>query len=141
MGLKNLGILGFLLFVSFTTTAQTEILGTWLTQDKEAKVELYKSDGKYYGKIVWLKNPTDEFGKPVTDVENPDKALQSRQLINLVILSDLKFDDNEWTDGTLYDPEKGSTYDSKIWLEDNKTLKVRGYIGFLYETETWTKLN
>jgi uncharacterized protein (DUF2147 family) len=140
MILRNLVMLGFLLLVSLSTTAQTEILGTWLTQDKEAKVEFYKSNGKYYGKIIWLKNPTDEFGKPFTDVENPDKALQLRQLMNLVILSDFEYDDNEWIDGTLYDPNKGSTYNSKIWLEDNKTLKVRGYIGFLYETETWTKL-
>jgi hypothetical protein len=26
-----------------------------------------------------------------------------------------------------------------MWLENPKTLKLRGYVGFLYETEIWTK--
>lgn len=29
-------------------------------------------------------------------------------------------------------------YKCSIWMEGNK-LKVRGYIGFLYETQTWTR--
>ncbi len=29
-------------------------------------------DGKFYGKIVWLKVPLDENGKPKADKNNPD---------------------------------------------------------------------
>lgn len=32
----------------------------------------------------------------------------------------------------------GKDYKCSIWLEDGK-LKVRGYIGFLYETQTWKR--
>jgi len=35
-----------------------DIVGVWLTGGKEpAKIQIYKSGPKYYGKIAWLKNP------------------------------------------------------------------------------------
>lgn len=40
----------------------SDIVGFWLSQEGNAKVEIYKSGDKYYGKIVWLKTPID----PVT---------------------------------------------------------------------------
>ena len=40
--------------------------------------------------------------------------------------------------GTILDPEDGKVYKAEVWVEDGK-LKVRGYIGFLYKTQTWQK--
>ena len=36
------------------------ILGKWLNEDKDAHVEVYTEAGKYFGKIVWLKEPNEE---------------------------------------------------------------------------------
>ncbi len=46
----------------------SDIVGFWLSQEGNAKVEIYKSGDKYYGKIVWLKTPID----PVTRKEKVD---------------------------------------------------------------------
>jgi hypothetical protein len=44
-----------------------KIEGVWLNEEKDAKIQIYKArDGKFYGKIVWLKDPTEN-GKPKTD--------------------------------------------------------------------------
>jgi uncharacterized protein (DUF2147 family) len=132
-------------FTAFKSQKKADdIIGIWLTAGKEpAKIRIYKSGDKYYGKIVWLKNPADN-GKPKVDGNNPDKSKRSNPVMGLVLLSGFKFDsDDEWKGGDIYDPESGKTYDSYLYLKDKNTLKVRGYIGISLfgRTETWTRTN
>jgi uncharacterized protein (DUF2147 family) len=49
---------------------------------------------------------------------------------------------NEWTEGTIYDPENGSTYSCIITIKDKNTLDIRGYIGVkaLGRTDVWKRL-
>ncbi|WP_208022762.1 DUF2147 domain-containing protein [Flavobacterium jejuense] len=136
--------LSSLVFTSFRLLKNPAdaITGTWLTAgDDNAKVEIYESHSKYYGKIVWLKNPIRE-GKKALDVNNPDKNKRNNPIIGLQIISGFEFnaDDNIWENGKIYDPQSGKTYSCNIRKEGNK-LKVRGYIGFslLGRTEIWTK--
>lgn len=130
--------------VSKSQTKADDIIGIWLTGGKEpANIQIYKSGDKYYGKIVWLKNPADN-GKPKVDGNNPDKSKRSNPVMGLVLLSGFKFDgDDEWKGGDIYDPESGKTYDSYLYLKDKNTLKVRGYVGISLfgRTETWTRTN
>ena len=129
---------------SYSQNKADDIIGIWFTGGKEpAKIQIYKSGEKFYGKIVWLKNPTEN-GKQRMDGNNPDKAKQSNPIIGLLMLTGFKFDgDDEWKGGDIYDPESGKTYSSYIYLKDKNTLKVRGYIGISLfgRTETWTKTN
>ncbi len=117
------------------------ILGAWLTEEKSAKVEVYKESNRYFGKIVWLDDPTVD-GEPRTDENNDDESLQNRPLLGLRILNDFVFDDGEWDDGTIYDPENGQTYDCVITKEGD-ALNVRGYVGFSFigRSTQWTKAN
>jgi uncharacterized protein (DUF2147 family) len=119
------------------------VLGTWLTAKGDSKIQIYKTNNKYYGKIVWLKNPNDENGKPKVDKENPDENLRSRKLFGLEIMKDFVYDGNyTWVDGDIYDPKSGNTYSCKMNLsQDYKTLEVRGYIGISLfgRTEIWKR--
>lgn len=124
-----------------------EIIGLWATDKAEAHVEIYKTDNeRYSGRIVWLKDPfypDDDpmAGEPKIDRENPDPALRGRAIEGLEIIRDFKFDgDRRWNDGEIYDPENGKTYSSKMWLTDEGTLKVRGYVGISLfgRTTEWT---
>jgi uncharacterized protein (DUF2147 family) len=38
------------------------------------------------------------------------------------------------------DPDNGKVYTAEVWPEDGK-LKVRGYLGPFYRTQTWLKGN
>jgi uncharacterized protein (DUF2147 family) len=129
-------------FVAHSQNKADDIIGTWLTGGKEpAKIQIYKSGEKFYGKIIWLKNPSEN-GKQRTDVNNPDKLKRSNSIIGLVMLTGFKFDgDEEWKGGDIYDPESGKTYSCYMWLKDKNTLKVRGYIGIslVGRTEIWTR--
>ena len=132
---------------SLLITAQNkanDVIGTWLTPgDNSAKIEIYRAGEKFYGKIVWMKNPTIN-GKAKLDTNNPNKSKQNIPRLGLEIMKGFKFDgDDEWTSGNIYDPESGKTYSSYMYLKDGNTLKLRGYIGFSFlgRTETWTRSN
>jgi len=131
-----------LLFIPSVVMAQKadDILGYWLTDDAKAKIEIYKEGGKYNGKIVWLAEPTDEDGNPIVDIENPDKALQSRPLIGLNLVFGFEFDGEHWEAGEIYDPNEGETYSCRMKLKKGR-LEVRGYIGMpmFGRTVIWTK--
>lgn len=48
----------------------------------------------------------------------------------------------EWAEGTIYDPENGSTYSCVIKMKDDNTLDIRGYVGVkaLGRTDVWKRL-
>ncbi len=124
-----------------------DVIGVWLTQYKDSKVEIYKDGGKYFGKIVWLETPIDSItGKPKVDDKNENPALRNRPIMGMKLLENFVFDgDDEWEDGTIYDPKKGKTYSCYMEFpdENNKDrLKIRGYIGvsLLGRTVYWTRV-
>lgn len=138
---KIVTIIG-ILCISFSLKAQAwqdAVLGGWINGDKDAKVEIYKSGDKYYGKITWLRNPNEDDGTPKVDDENPDESKQKDPIMGLVILKNFNFEDGFWKNGTIYDPKNGKTYKCEMWLDGKTELKIRGYWGIVYRTETWTR--
>ncbi len=140
MKIRNLILLamGLLIYPFAQINAQEvqgdDIIGVWLNEDKDAHVEIYKDGAVYFGKIIWLKEPIDELtGKPKLDDDNEDESLRDRPVMGLNLLKDFTFDgDDEWEDGSIYDPKNGKTYSCFMEFKDDskKTLKVRGFIGF-----------
>ena len=119
-----------------------DVIGKWKLEDGTAIVEVYKSGDVYNGKIVWLQNPTEADGSPAVDENNPDKALRSRQLIGLNMLSDLKKDGAEYGNGKIYDPGNGKTYNCSMKVEGD-VLHVRGSLdkkGLLGRTMDWFRV-
>jgi uncharacterized protein (DUF2147 family) len=112
------------------------IIGYWLTIDETTKepksqIQIYKeSDETFSGRIIWLQKPLKN-DAPVCDEHNPDAALRSRRILDLLILKGFRFNGELWEDGTIYDPQSGKTYRCKMWFEDGlpNVLSVRGYIG------------
>jgi uncharacterized protein (DUF2147 family) len=132
-----LSIFTIILITRIFCSSPEDITGYWLTLDKntnepKSQIEIYKnSDGKYYGKIVWLKKPVIN-NQPALDKNNPDEKLKTRTILGLQILSGFEYDGEQWEKGRIYDPESGKTYKCKAWFEDNNRNKlyVRGFIGF-----------
>lgn len=143
--MKKLSLLfAFALLCSFhSLKAQKadDVLGFWLTDEGKARIEIYKEEGKYNGKIVWLKEPNNPNGSPKLDKENPDEKLQKRPIIGLNLIKGFTFDDGVWEDGEIYDPESGKTYACRMKLKGDK-LEVRGYIGMAMfgRTVVWSKV-
>jgi uncharacterized protein (DUF2147 family) len=148
--MKNLRLLGTLIAVvtlfAFANKPMNgdRLNGVWQTGNGKAKVKIEKIGTKYYGKIVWLKEPIDPAtGKAKVDKNNPDAKLRTVPLKGYRVLKDFTYKNNdEWGDGTIYDPENGSTYKCVIKMKDANTLDIRGYIGVqaLGRTDTWKRM-
>ena len=131
-----------------------EILGVWATDPEgeggQAHIEIFAVGDKYSGKIVWLEEPVylegdedGEAGEPKVDTNNPDPALQSRPIMGLELMKGFLYDGKgTWKKGTIYDPDNGKTYKSKVKIGDQGELKVRGFIGFslIGRTSEWTRV-
>ena len=124
--------------LAISQTKSTDVVGVWLTELKDGKIEIYQKDNKFFGKVVWIASPNDENGQPLKDINNPKDALKSRPILGMNTIVNMSYDDGVWSGGTVYDPKTGDSYTCKIWLE-GANLKVRGYWGVFYETKTWTK--
>lgn len=144
-------VMSVLFLVSFTldkvasdeVSAGDKLVGVWEPSHGKAKVKISKVGEKYFGKIVWLKEPLNEKGEKKTDANNPDPKMHDTPLLGYKILKDFEYtENNTWENGTIYDPENGSLYNCTIKLKDDNTIEVRGYIGvsMIGRTDTWTRL-
>jgi uncharacterized protein (DUF2147 family) len=116
------------------------ILGTWINEEKEGRIEIFKTGNKYAGRIVWLKEPNEPDGTSKKDKKNSNESLRKRNILNMEILSGFTYEDGRWTGGEIYDPKSGKTYSCNMKLKANK-LEIRGYVGLSLfgRTTTWTR--
>lgn len=114
-----------------------DIIGLWRPSEGTSYIKIYKAqNGKYYGQIVWLKEPNDENGNPKRD---PNGDL----ILKMVNLKDFVFDDDEWEDGTIYDPKSGNLYYCSIEMPSPDKLEVRGSLdpfGLVGRTDVWVRM-
>jgi len=126
-----------------SASTQSTPLGTWKTVDdktseEKSHIDIYEEDGKIYGKVI--KILTDKADAVCEECSGKKK---DQPVLGMVILEDMSAYEDYWKNGTILDPENGSTYGCSVWFEDGKTdeLKVRGkhWTG-LYRTQTWYRV-
>ena len=125
-----------------STNKADDIIGIWLSEEKNGKIEIYKSGYKYYGKLIWGKTMFEADGRTSKkDVKNLDINLRTRKLKDLIMLTDFVFEDNVWSGGKIYDPQAGKLYSCTMKLKAN-TLNIRGYVGISLfgRSSQWTRI-
>jgi len=110
-----------------------EVRGLWVDHwegDKQkVAVWIEDCDGLLCGRIYWLKKPLSG-GEPKRDRKNPDAALRERPLCGLLILTDFRrAKENAWSAGHIYNPNDGRTFSSTMTLDQDGSLRIRGYVG------------
>jgi uncharacterized protein (DUF2147 family) len=107
------------------------IIGVWQTDDQKARITINRQDSLYYGR---LSNAAVSIGSAKLNLPTSFLAIN--------ILRDFKFSgDNRW-DGTIYDPKSKNIYQCYLKLNDDGTLKVRGYkgISLIGKSQVWTRV-
>ena len=86
----------------------------------------------------------DPKAKTVSDLCTYDR--KDQKIIGMEIIRNLTREgkDTNYTwagKGTILDPNNGKVYEVKmVPIDGGKRLQVRGYIGFLYRTQFWTRV-
>lgn len=132
-----------LLFITIGANAlgQHSIVGKWKTIDDETNeprstVEIFERNGKFHGKVVTLFSRPNEDENPICNECPKDDDRYQKKIIGMEILRDMQRSGDEFTEGTIIDPNNGKIYKCKIWIEENN-LKLRGYWGPFFRTQTW----
>jgi uncharacterized protein (DUF2147 family) len=138
-----------LVFFNINVNAQSNIIGTWKTVANEgpdkgkakSHVEIFEKGGVYFGKITkLLLKPQDTLcdkckgdlkDKPIVGMVNIQKMIKTGS-------TDEELGE-AYADGTVMDPESGKIYKCKIWVKGD-VLTLRGYIGFIYKTQIWSRV-
>jgi len=118
------------------------ITGNWQTIDDEtgeprSVVEIYERDGKIYGDIIKIYPREDEDPDPICDKCSGYR--KDQKIVGMTIIDGLGRDGDKWSGSKILDPEKGKSYNCKLWLEDGK-LRVRGSVFVFHRTQTWLRM-
>ena len=129
------------------------VVGVWKTRPEKhgyAHIEIKRSGEEFVGAIVWMSEPNfpdndkdGMAGKPKIDRKNPDPELRDRPLLGLEIINSFSYIGNDqWKHGRVYDPARGKTYRCQMKLNEDGTLKFRGFVGvsLLGRSTTWTRV-
>lgn len=120
------------------------LVGKWKTIDDETGkersiVEVYEVEGKFYGKIIELLLSEDK-GKICERCTGEDK---NKPVLGLVLLKNIAKDGDEYSGGTILDPDNGKVYKCSIeLLNKGEKLKLRGYVGLslMGRTQYWYRV-
>ena len=102
-----------------------EATGLWYDHTGRGAVEITKCGNQLCGRLVWLKD-----------------AEHAKQVCGIQILGDVKpIANGVWDNGWIYDPERDSKFSVELTLVGEKALKVVGYMGtkWLSETMMWKR--
>ena len=122
--------------------AFSQIVGFWLTDSRDGVVEISPCGTKLL--CGHIRSILKDYGKGpgVRDILNEKRELRSRPICGLAILGQLQeISRGVWSNGWVYDPKRGKSYDVEVTLTKPDVLSVRGYVGIraLGQTVVWTR--
>lgn len=128
---------------AFPAAAGPRETGLWIDDTGKGAVQIEVCGGsKLCGRIVWLKEPLNAQGEPLTDKYNPQPERRARPICGLPILGELQqLPEGGYDGGWVYDPKVGKAYDVAIELIAPDRLQVTGYKGvrLLGKSFLWTR--
>lgn len=133
-------ILILILFITNSAHSQQKITGKWMNEDKDAQIEIFQKESKFFGKIIWLKEPNQLNGKPKTDVKNENEHLRNRPVIGLVVLSGLTYSNGKWINGRIYSPKNGISVACAATLINDNELKLILSKSVFRTTRIWKRI-
>ena len=109
--------------------------GLWLVKDQTGRIRVEKCGNQMWGTIAWQKTPSK-------DENNPNAALKSRSMLGAAILIGMRQTEANLWEGDIYNPRNGSIYKSKMSMQGDSTLDIKGCVmgGIICGGETWTRI-
>jgi uncharacterized protein (DUF2147 family) len=130
---------------SVSAMAQMSPVGVWQTIDDKdgtvkSEIRIVETAGVVSGKIDKILD---------TKAKQDDKCIEctderkDQPILGMEIMRGLKKTEGKdvWEGGTILDPKNGKVYKATVTpIEGGKKLQMRGYIGFFYRTQIWSRV-
>lgn len=116
--------------------------GVWIDDSGKGAVKIEPCGAKLCGRIVWLRDPINASGEPLTDKNNPDASMNKRPICGLPTIGNVAaMQEGGFDGGWVYDPKVGKSYTVALQLVGPDKLQVTGYLGmrFLGKSFIWTR--
>lgn len=129
-----------------TDIPANRICGKWESSEKNLVVEVYPYKNTFRAKMIRFTGGVSNARQmeSITDKKNPDPALRSRKVLGIDVVEGLvyKAESNSWENGHIYEIQSGKTWNAAAYLENENTLKVKGYwkVKLLGKTMTFHRL-
>ncbi|MFA8341948.1 MAG: DUF2147 domain-containing protein [Rhodothermaceae bacterium] len=104
---------------------EKNILGEWVTNKKERVLEIYKENGKYYGRI--------------SKILNQESNDNSKVKQGMIILRDLVYEDGVFTDGEIYAAKRDSYFSAEIKMLERDRLELTVSAFMISRSVEWTR--
>ena len=131
-------------FCAMSAAAQSSPLGLWVAYDDDglkpqALVRISEQQGKLSGQIVEILD-TDVAPDERCDKCPADRKGQPIRGLQIIRQVDAMPRGGVWMGGLILDPDDGREYRLEInWVPGSKELKLRGYWGPFWRTQTWRR--
>ena len=137
--LTNIYLTFFAIFLSSNLDADNNhsMVGYWLTS--QSIVLVSKCDNELCATIeqIFVDEGVDQ--KSILDNNNKEKSLRKRTLVGINLIDGFKYIDGakKLSGGRIYDPGRGRTFKSNIYLLQNGNLKIEGCLLRMCGHEEW----
>lgn len=113
--------------------------GLWQTPTNGGQVRIARCGPALCGTLVTSNNIRTN--PNLLDENNSNRALRTRRIQGVQMLSGFTGGPTEWRGGSVYNPADGRTYRGTITLTNANTLNLRGcVIAPLCRNQTWTRV-
>ncbi|MGX5691073.1 DUF2147 domain-containing protein [Arcticibacter tournemirensis] len=112
-----------MLFLAKGLSAQTAdaVLGVFENAEGSRKMEIYKENNQYFGKIVW------------------QSTTKGKVKAGTVLLKGFTYENGKWN-GKLYVPARDNDYPAALTLPDSNTLRITVKAGFTSRDKDWKRI-
>ena len=132
-------LIAFVSLLSAGAAAASPLDGLWLTDDHKGVVRVGPCSAGDPRVCGWIVRVLDSGpGVPTRDINNPNRALRSRTILGLPVLSGFVPFNGTYVGGSAYDPKSGRSYRASLRLRDG-ALGVTGCVLLFCRTVTWTR--
>ena len=134
-------LLALLGLFSAGAAAASPLDGLWLTDDHKGIVRIGPCSAGNPRICGWIVRVLDSGPNvPTRDVNNPNRALRSRNILGMPVLSGfVPYLEGRYVGGSAYDPKSGRSYRASLRLQDGGSLGVTGCVMLFCRTVTWTR--
>ena len=127
----------FIFCIAINANNNSSMIGYWLTSQSIVQVKECEQELCAIIEYIFVENGVNQ--ESILDENNKNKSLKERSLLGINLIDGFVYSNEakELSGGKIYDPGRGRSFKSNLYLLDNGNLKVEGCVMRMCGHEEW----